>query len=51
MNYIDEIIETVDGSCQTKRYRLLQELGAGSFSKCWKVTPVGTDKIYAMKMV
>lgn len=41
----------MDGSCKIKRYRMLEELGEGSFSKCWKVNPVGTDKLYAMKIL
>lgn len=44
-------METVDGTCKVKRYKLLEEIGEGSFSKCWKVNTVGTDKIYAMKIL
>ncbi len=51
MSYVDEKVLTVDGSTTVKRYQLLAEIGSGSFSKCWKVRPVGTDKVYAMKMI
>lgn len=51
MSYIEEQVLTVDGSATKKRYQLLAEIGSGSFSKCWKVRPVGTDKIFAMKMI
>lgn len=50
-NYIDEKVEAVDGSSKIKRYKMLEVLGEGSFSKCWKVNPVGTDKLYAMKIL
>lgn len=51
MSYVEEKVLTVDGTVTTKRYQLLAEIGAGSFSQCWKVRPIGTDKAYAMKVI
>ncbi len=51
MQVVEEKIYTVDGTPTVKKYMILQKVGEGAFSKCFKVQVVGSDQIYAMKVI
>jgi serine/threonine protein kinase len=51
MQYVEEKIVTVDGHTAIKRYLILEKVGEGAFSQCYKVQAQGTDQIYAMKII
>lgn len=41
----------VDGGVAHKTYKKIKDIGSGSFSKVWLVEAVGSNSLYALKII
>lgn len=51
MQVVEEKIRTVDGNLATKKYVVLEKVGEGAFSQCFRVQVLGSEQIFAMKII
>jgi hypothetical protein len=51
MQVVEEKIRTVDGCLAIKRYVVVEKVGEGAFSQCFKVQVLGSEQIFAMKII
>jgi|JI6StandDraft_1071083.scaffolds.fasta_scaffold19249_5 hypothetical protein len=51
MQVVEEKIRTVDGNLATKRYVVIEKVGQGAFSQCFRVQVLGSEQIFAMKII
>jgi hypothetical protein len=51
MQVVEEKIRTVDGCIAIKRYVVIEKVGEGAFSQCFRVQVLGSEQIFAMKII
>jgi serine/threonine protein kinase len=48
---VQEKVRMVDGGVTYKTYTKVKDIGSGSFSKVWLVEAVGSNKLFALKII